>query len=95
MNGNVKEGNESVWVIMTPKILDHKLSCDVCLHRIVLTLPSCHSREKDPSWKHPNTLLYDVCVHRIVLTWQSSHSREKAPHGSIPTSYSGMSVTTE
>ena len=30
-------------------------------HRIMLTSPSSHSREKDLSWKDPHTLLWVVC----------------------------------
>ena len=51
----------------------------------MLTLPSSHSREKDPSWKHPHTLFCVVrVVHRIVLTLPSSHSREKEPKWKHP-----------
>ena len=54
-------------------------------HRIVLTSPSSHSKEKDPSWKHPHTLLCVVhFVHRIVLTSPSSHFREKDPSWKHP-----------
>ena len=49
-------------------------------HRIVFTSPSSHSKEKDPSWKHPHILLYVVrVVHRIVSTLPSSHFKEKDP----------------
>ena len=42
----------------------HPALCCPFVHRIVLTLPSSHSREKDPSWKHPHTLL---CVVHVPL----------------------------
>ena len=55
------------------------------MQRIVLTLPSSHSKEKDPSWKHPRTLLYVVgVVHIIALTSPSSHSKEKDPSWKHP-----------
>ena len=37
-------------------------------HRIMLTSPSSHSREKDLSWKDPHTLLWVVCV-PLWFTW--------------------------
>ena len=54
-------------------------------HRIVLTSPSSHSKEKDPSWKHPHTLLCVVLVvHRILLTLPSSNCKEKDPSWKHP-----------
>ena len=50
------------------------------VHRIVVTLPSFYSKENDPSWNHPHTMLCVVCVvQRIVLTSPSSYSKEKDP----------------
>ena len=59
----------------------HTLLCVVhVVNGIVLTLPSSHSKEKEPSWKHPHTLLCVVhVVHRIVITSPSSYSRAKDP----------------
>ena len=63
----------------------HPDLCCPFVHRIVLTLPSSHSKEKDPSWKHPHTLLCVVrVVHKIVLTSLSSHFKEKDPSWKHP-----------
>ena len=60
----------------TWKVLLHTLLFVVrVVHKIELTSPSSHCREKEPPWKHPFTLLCVVrVVHRIVLTSPSSHS---------------------